>query len=425
MKHPFLKQRTLTAVVGACAFAAAAALAAEEPAFRLSGEVGAEAAWNGKNRDSVFAGLPGAPPFEAVTAAGVLDGKAVFSRQYATLGLLDFTFRGASLLDADGATVEELSLTVNELYADVNFGDLLYLRLGKQRLKWGAGFILNPSDPVNPPKDPTAARAVREGVTALKLELISPSLSLMTFAVAHDALEETGVGARFSTSALPNTDLSLSGYWSAGESWTAALNASVAPLYAVPGWDTLQLWVEGSLHDRVRYAPWSAGTNPGAAVPGSGEGPRYSVLVGGTGQLPVARTVLLAEYYHLSEGLTSAELGAVYGALATGGGGAYAAWYGELAGRPGRQGRDYLFVSLSQPTLTASGHPVLDRIGLSAACLFSLTDRSFYASGGLQTAFVTDSSVDLTVSWAHGGADTEFGNTPAGLSAGLEVKVYF
>ena len=102
-----------------------------------------------------------------------------------------------------------------------------------------------------------------------------------------------------------------------------------------------------------------------------------------------------------------------------------APWYAELGRRPGRQGADYLFTSLSQPTITDNGHPVFDKIGLSASCLVNLTDLSFYAMGGITTTFVKDSSVDLTVSWAHGGADTEFGNVPSALSMILEVKVFF
>jgi hypothetical protein len=239
--------------------------------------------------------------------------------------------------------------------------------------------VFNPSDPVNPPKDPTAARPVREGVSALKAELISPVVSFMAFGVLYDALEHTGAGGRLSTSAAPNTDLSLSAYWSASQSWTAALNASVAPLYALPGWDTLQLWFEGSLYDR-------------------GGELQYNLLAGGTAQLPVIRTVLLAEYYHLSV---------------------------TQAGRPGQQGADYLFLSLSQPTITDSGHPVFDKIGLQASCLLDLTDRSFYLTGGITTTFVEDSSVDLSVSWAHGGQNTEFGNALADLTATLAVRVFF
>jgi hypothetical protein len=414
------------ALIAFATLAAAGLPAQEQAAFRLSGQVGAEAAWHGPNEASA---LYGVAPFDRMTAAGLIEAKAAFSRQYTTLGLLDFTFRDAGLLaHSGGGALESLSFTVNELYADVNFEDLLFLRLGKQRLKWGAGFVFNPSDPVNPPKDPIASRAVREGVTALKAELIAPVVSLMGFGVAYDALEETGLGARLSTSAVANTDLAVCGYWSASESWTAALNASVAPLYEVPGWDTLQLWFEGCFYGQARYAAYTGGALPGAAALGTDDGRQYSLLVGASARLPVVRTQAMAEYYHLSEGLSSGELAAVFRGLGSADpavAGESAGWLAEIGRRPGRLAADYLFVSLTQPSVTESGHPVLDKVGFAAACLLSLTDRSFYATGKITTGFVEDSSVDLSVSWAHGGADSEFGNTPTALSAALEMKVYF
>ncbi|HUJ75066.1 MAG TPA: hypothetical protein VL359_09415, partial [bacterium] len=311
--------------------------AQEQLSFKLSGDVDAQAAANGKNDSSAFLAVA---PFAEVVAGGLIDGKLQFSRQYTTLALFDFTFQEMNVIDhVSGAKVETLSLLVNELYSDLNFGDSFFLRLGKQRLKWGAGFIFNPSDPVNPPKDPTALRAVREGVTALKAELITKAISAMAFGVLYDALGQTGVGAKLSTSALPGSDIALSGYWSQSQSWTAALNASVAPLYEIPGWDTLQVWCEGSLSDKARYASFSWDPLAGAVDLGTTTGLSYSVLVGSTAQLPEIRTVLLAEYYHLSEGLTRAQLGAVYDALHSADPAvviASQAWYAELARRPGR-----------------------------------------------------------------------------------------
>jgi hypothetical protein len=250
----------------------------------------------------------------------------------------------------------------------------------------------------------------------------------MGFGVFYYALGQTGLGAKLSTSALPGADISLSGYWSPSESGTAALNASLAPLYETPGWDTLQLWLEGSLSDKGRYAAFSEGSIPGAVVPVTATGLQYSLLVGASGTLPEIRTVVLLEYYHLSEGLEQGQLGAVYGALSSTNPavvGQSSGWFAELARRPGRQGADYLFASLTQPSLTDTGDPVFDRIGLSATCLVNLTDLSFFATGGITTAFVKDSEVDLTVSWAHGSAAAEFGNIPTALAVTLDVKVFF
>jgi hypothetical protein len=401
------------------------ALFSQEKSFiTFRGDVDGQVIMNSLNDASVYPG-----PFVEVTAGALVDGTLTFSRQYTTLGLLDFTFQDANVLNhLNGAKTENLSFLVDELYSDLSFGDLLYLRLGKQRLKWGVGYVFNPSDPVNPPKDPTAMRAVREGVTALKLELITRTVSLMSFGVLYDAVGQTGVGSKVSTSAVPGTDLSLSGYWSRSESWTGALNASFAPFYDVPGWDTIQVWFEGSLYGKGRYASFVQGINPGAVVLGTPGGIQSNLLFGASAQVPEIRTTVLVEYYHLSEGLSRGDLGAVYQALRSpnllvlnesqG-------WYAELARRPGRQSPDYLFVSLTQPTVTDNGDPVLDKIGLTATCLLSLTDLSFFASGGITTTFVKDSSVDLTVDWAHGGNGTEFGNAPSAVSVALDVKVYF
>ncbi len=407
--------------------ASAGRLTAEEPlSFNMSGDLDAQAVSASANQGSAFAGVS---PVQEVTAAGLLDGKLVLSRQYTTLGLFDFTFQASNVLDpVSGGKLESLSLTVNELYADVNFGDTFFVRLGKQRLKWGAGYVFNPSDPVNPPKDPIALRAVREGVTALKLELIAKPVSLMSFAVLYNALDQIGFGSKLSTSVIPNTDLSLSGYWSESESWTAALNASVAPLYDIPGWDTLQLWLEGSLYDKGRYAAPVSGPIPGTLLPSEASGLNYSLLVGGSAQLPLVRTVLLTEYYHLSEGLSSAELAAIYQALHSTDPAVLAqscGWYAELARRPARQGQDYLFLSLSQPTVTDNGHPVFDKVGFLATCLLNLADLSFFSTGGVTTSFVKDSAINLTLSWANGEQQSEFGNLPSALSATLDVIVYF
>jgi hypothetical protein len=40
-------------------------------------------------------------------------------------------------------------------------------------------------------------------------------------------------------------------------------------------------------------------------------------------------------------------------------------------------------------------------------------------------SFVKNSSVGLSTAWASGAADSEFGNAPARLSLGLEMKVFF
>jgi hypothetical protein len=142
----------------------------------------------------------------------------------------------------------------------------------------------------------------------------------------------------------------------------------------------------------------------------------------------VLRTTAITEYYHLSEGLGTSDLQAVYSALGSSVSGVSAAsqsWLAELARRPARQGKDYLFVSLTQPSITDSGDPVLDKIGLRGSCLMSLTDLSLFLQAAILTSFVEDSSVELGLNWAQGAGRTEFGNSPTSVSGSLTVRVFF
>jgi hypothetical protein len=268
---------------------------------------------------------------------------------------------------------------------------------------------------VNPPKDPTEALQTREGVPALKAELLTSVLSLAVFSTIYERPEDFGFGGKISSSALEGSDFSLSGYWSPADSWTAALNLSVAPLYALPGWDTIQLWFEGSLHGEPRYPALDPVPAPA--------GLQHAVLVGMSGTLPVARTALLVEYYHLSEGLTRAEQGGLFAALRADP--TDPTRLAALGQRPARVGRDYFFLSLGQSSITDSGHPVFDHIGLSSTVLMDLTDLSVFVRHGITTTFVQDSALELSVAWAAGGKDGEFANLVPAASAELALKIYF
>jgi len=380
--------------------------------FRLAGDL--TATLEASAREALY----GPIEFGQVTAPSALHAVLSFARGYRALGLLDFTFADSNLLaDVGGvpSLLEILSFDVNQFYADLNFGDLLYLRAGKQRLKWGAGWVFNPSDPVNPPKDPTEALQTNEGVPALKAELITSVLSLALFSIFYERPEDFGFGGKISSSALEGSDFSLSAYWSPAESWTAALNLSIAPLYFLPGWDTIQLWLEGGLYGEPRYPAL-----PPVAAP---TGLQYSLLAGVSATLPVVRTALLAEYYHLSEGLSAGEESTLFAELRSTTD--PTALLAVLAQRPARVGRDYAFLSVTQSSITDNGHPVFDHIGLSSSLLLNLTDLSLFVRHGISTTFVEDSALELSVTWAAGGQDGEFANLAPALSAELGLKIYY
>lgn len=59
---------------------------------------------------------------------------------------------------------------INELYGIYNFTDNLNLTVGKKRIVWGPGLVINPTDLLNPPKDPTDPAFQRTGAWLLRLE---------------------------------------------------------------------------------------------------------------------------------------------------------------------------------------------------------------------------------------------------------------
>ncbi|HEX8819515.1 MAG TPA: hypothetical protein VF794_06285 [Archangium sp.] len=83
-------------------------------------------------------------------------------------------------LDADGREVSvqarEASaarplVSLNELYVSHEVVPQLHLLAGKKRLIWGSGMAYNPTDLLNPPKDPTDPNFQRAGAYMLRVEV--------------------------------------------------------------------------------------------------------------------------------------------------------------------------------------------------------------------------------------------------------------
>lgn len=388
----------------------------------ISGDVRADALYMHKDTTSVFGRLP----FNRTSSFVALNGKLLFTKQYTALGLLDFSITDNDILSqVDGKILENVEFGVNEMYADINFGNVFFLRLGKQRLKWGVGYSFKPSDPVNPPKDPTDLTRSLEGVRAIKAEFISRIISLMAFGVFNGKLD--GIGSKLSTSSVKNTDLSLSLYIDDLRSQLIALNTSFVPFYDFPGWDSFQIWTEGCIYEKARYNSFQEGSLAGSVGMYAKSGQKYNFLLGAQGQLPT-NTTLIAEYYHISEGLTKKDEQAIFTAFRSPDPDIFASsqpWLTELADRPSQLCQNNFFFSLVQPTFTENGNPFWDYIGLSTNCLLNLTDLSFLFLTTLTTTYIKDSSIDLRLSWAHGNKDSEYGNMAYNYSIALISRIYF
>jgi hypothetical protein len=80
---------------------------------------------------------------------------------------------------------------LSELYGSYSFTDHANLTLGKKRVVWGPGLVINPTDLLNPPKDPTDPSRQRTGAWLARVELPYERFTL-TLVGAAQALRESG-----------------------------------------------------------------------------------------------------------------------------------------------------------------------------------------------------------------------------------------
>lgn len=95
----------------------------------------------------------------------------------------------------DNPNLRPLSV-ISELYGTYAFGEALNLTLGKKRVVWGPGFAVNPTDLLNPPKDPTDPAFQRAGSWLARLESPHESYTLSLVAAAKATRQYAGIPSR-------------------------------------------------------------------------------------------------------------------------------------------------------------------------------------------------------------------------------------
>jgi hypothetical protein len=96
-------------------------------------------------------------------------------------------------------------VALNELYLSHEVRPWLNLRLGKKRVSWGSGFAYNPTDLLNPAKDPTDPTFQRAGSYLAEMELSSETLAFTLLASPAVLKQESGIPYQFLT--YPRWDL--------------------------------------------------------------------------------------------------------------------------------------------------------------------------------------------------------------------------
>lgn len=81
----------------------------------------------------------------------------------------------------------------SELYLSWSPASWLNLAAGKKRIVWGSGFAFNPTDLVNPPKDPTDPSFQRAGAFLARVELPFEKLTMSALFVPQVLYEKSGL----------------------------------------------------------------------------------------------------------------------------------------------------------------------------------------------------------------------------------------
>jgi hypothetical protein len=92
---------------------------------------------------------------------------------------------------APAADLYQPASAISELYGSYSPWEQVNLTFGKKRVVWGPGMFSNPTDILNPPKDPTDPTQQRVGAWLARLELPSEHFTL-TLVGAAQALSESG-----------------------------------------------------------------------------------------------------------------------------------------------------------------------------------------------------------------------------------------
>lgn len=90
-------------------------------------------------------------------------------------------------------------VALSELYTSHDFNDELNLLVGKKRLVWGPGFAFNPTDLINPPKDPTDPSFQRAGAYMARVEVTLPQYTFTFLAAPAVTKQTNGIPYRFLT----------------------------------------------------------------------------------------------------------------------------------------------------------------------------------------------------------------------------------
>ncbi len=106
-----------------------------------------------------------------------------------TQGAAKLVFKG--FVERSSGADARTTWTARQAYAQYGWGPGVQVRVGKQRLAWGSGFAWNPTNRLEPPKNPANTSLEQQGSLAARLDILPANWAGVILVAAHG---ETGAG---------------------------------------------------------------------------------------------------------------------------------------------------------------------------------------------------------------------------------------
>ncbi|MBN2444748.1 MAG: hypothetical protein JXJ04_25555 [Spirochaetales bacterium] len=336
----------------------------------------------------------------------------------------------------DLSTAEDVSpdYCLKELFVDIGLSDWLYLRIGKQILKWGIGWIDNPFDVMTQANYFMLDPEKKKGLYSINFELLTPDILTSFYGVLSDKLEKLGAGGKISKEFSPYASLELGAFYSETTQWIADLGIKVNPLYDLKYLDSFSIWIEGMIYSKCYYPVYLYTPNDPTnyysdlLVKEYTDTFNYRIISGSLFIIPVTNTTLFLEYYHIGEGIEKNDFNQIIRDLKSSNpiiSAGSSVWLPELYMRFSKNGKNYLYVSINQEHLTENTSLVFDYVGLSSFFLMNLDDFSTFVSHSM-TLFVNENvNIAISFKWITGDIYNEFSNSPLRYIAAVDVEYFF
>lgn len=321
---------------------------------------------------------------------------------------------------------------VNQFNLAFDLADNLKMRVGKQRVLWGRGFVYVPTDFINPPLDPSGLDLAKVGVPGVSFDYVTSGYSL-TAMLRSEKKGVDSVGVKFSPGWKSGLDLDFIAYHapSIGNAFGASFALDASQLLH-PNLDGLVVFGGAARHTRSRYPAMQAAVfsdpikTPYVLAAGAGKEGRYNSLLLGSSYQATGNWLFLGEYYHIGDAYSQQQFGGIMHALGDKGSlrrNLHLDWLNHLSF--GRNQRNYMNISISKGALTEGESRFTDTFSIEVASLRSFEDQSGINSLSMISNYFDRTEVSIRSIFPYGRANTEFGSAPYKWYVELGLKIGF